>query len=223
MRRVDFAVALLACALGAAGLSEARSKKKGGGSQSPPGVFDYYVLSLSWSPEHCASPAGHNDNVQCAPGRHFGFVVHGLWPQFERGFPDNCGTGPGLSQQQVDAMLDMMPSPKLIRHEWEKHGVCSGLASARYFETIRAARKAFSVPAEFQQPAEYITIEPAKLKQKLLASNPALRGDGMALECGGRYLDEVRVCLGKDLKPRPCGSDVRDRCAIEKVVLRPVR
>jgi ribonuclease T2 len=219
MRRLPVVLLVLLCA---AGLSLSQGRRDGGGA-SRPGVFDYYLFSLSWSPEHCASPAGRNDSFQCASGRRFGFVVHGLWPQFERGYPEDCGSGPELSRQQVDSMLDLMPSPKLVRHEWGKHGVCSGLPPGKYFETIRAARAAFRVPPEFDRPSNYITIEPRKLKQKLLAANPSIPPEAMAVLCSGRYLDQVRVCYTKDLKPRPCGAGVRDNCRAEKVILRPVR
>ena len=57
-----------------------------------PGKFDYYVLALSWSPEFCHS---HPANAQCSG--HFGFVVHGLWPQFVDGYPEHCSTQPGLA------------------------------------------------------------------------------------------------------------------------------
>ncbi|CAB3778800.1 Ribonuclease [Paraburkholderia ultramafica] len=44
-----------------------------------PGKFDYYVLSLSWSPDYCSGNA--QDTQQCGPTKRFGFVPHGLWPQ----------------------------------------------------------------------------------------------------------------------------------------------
>ena len=55
-----------------------------------PGVLNYYTVALSWSPSYCAT---HGDPIQCAPGRRHGFVLHGLWPQYERGNPENCYSG----------------------------------------------------------------------------------------------------------------------------------
>ena len=58
--------------------------------QNEPGKFDYYVLALSWSPSYCQAAQERAPNrapdQQCS-GRPFSFVVHGLWPQYERGFP----------------------------------------------------------------------------------------------------------------------------------------
>jgi ribonuclease T2 len=60
--------------------------------QNAPGEFDFYVLSLSWSPSFCEAASergnsGRSQQAQCG-GRPFSFVVHGLWPQYERGFPE---------------------------------------------------------------------------------------------------------------------------------------
>jgi ribonuclease T2 len=60
--------------------------------QPQAGAFDYFVLALSWSPTYCSTNAGQNDNSQCAPGRRFAFVVLGLWPQYQLGWPQNCAT-----------------------------------------------------------------------------------------------------------------------------------
>src|SRR5262249_40589503 len=57
--------------------------------QNAPGQFDYYVLSLSWSPSFCETATGNARRQQCGT-RPFSFVVHGLWPQYERGFPESC-------------------------------------------------------------------------------------------------------------------------------------
>jgi ribonuclease T2 len=77
------------------------------------GVFDYFVLALSWSPTYCASDAGQNDASQCSPGRRFAFVVHGLWPQHTSGWPEYCDTSESwVEQSNIDAMMPVMPSKK---------------------------------------------------------------------------------------------------------------
>src|SRR5690606_30212477 len=89
----------------------------------PGGDFDFYVLSLSWSPSYCEAEGRSADRSQCGTGRDFAFVVHGLWPQFERGFPEFCSTRGGEPDRaSVDAMLDIVPSPSLVRYQWRKHG-----------------------------------------------------------------------------------------------------
>lgn len=187
-----------------------------------PGKFDYYVLALSWSPEYCASEGGARDRLQCVE-RRYGFVTHGLWPQYEKGYPRRCVSGASLSYDTVKRMLDIMPSPGLVRHEWQTHGTCSGHPPGVYFDLLRRYYSAIRIPKAFHEPATTILIEPAALKQRFLESNPALAAGMFAVICSGRNLREVRVCLTKEGKPRPCGRGVRDQCSVDKAVLRPVR
>ena len=122
--------------------------------QNAPGEFDFYVLSLSWSPSFCEAASergnsGRSQQAQCG-GRPFSFVVHGLWPQYERGFPEYCQRpSPRLARNIMTSMLDLMPAPGLIFNEWDKHGTCSGLGERAYFETIRKARAAVKIPEQF--------------------------------------------------------------------------
>ena len=187
-----------------------------------PGRFDYYVLALSWSPEYCASEGGSRDKLQCVE-RRYGFVTHGLWPQYEKGYPRGCRSELTLSNDTAKRMLDIMPSPGLIRHEWQTHGTCSGNPPGVYFDLVRRYYSSIRIPKAFQEPATTVLIEPAALKQRFLESNPTFKADSFAVLCSGRNLRELRVCLTKEGKPRPCGRDVRDQCSVEKAVMRPVR
>ena len=123
--------------------------------QNAPGEFDFYVLSLSWSPSFCEAAAERGNAgrsaAQCGE-RPFSFVVHGLWPQYDRGFPEYCKRpSPRLERNVMVSMLDLMPAPGLIYNEWDKHGTCSGLGTRAYFETIRKARAVVKIPEEFLQ------------------------------------------------------------------------
>ena len=86
--------------------------------------------------------------------RPFSFVVHGLWPQYERGFPEYCQVpAPRLDRNIVNSMLDLMPAPRLIYHQWDKHGTCSGLNARAYFETVRKARAVVKIPEAYLELA----------------------------------------------------------------------
>jgi ribonuclease T2 len=185
----------------------------------PPGQFDYYVLSLSWSPQYCAT-SRHDDGEQCA--RPYAFVVHGLWPQNQRGYPQDCPGNGRVSEDTITQMLPLMPSRGLVIHEWRTHGACSGLDADAYFGLISRAYRGVRIPADYREPDHYLSVAPEKLKSDFVAANAALRNEDLAVECSGHYLREVRVCLSKDLAPRACGSDVDDRCE-GNAVLRPVR
>ena len=183
--------------------------------------FDYYVLSLSWSPQHCATD-GRGDENQCGSRRQFGLIAHGLWPQYERGYPENCATG-SVRRDVVDRMLPIMPSVGLIQHEWRKHGSCAGLAQPDYFDTVSRAYAGFSVPGSLSAEQVRVNTAPDTLRDDILAQNPSLQSDGLVLRCEGPYFDEVRICLNRDLSSRQCGPDLRSNCRGSRLIVRPVR
>ena len=220
--RIVHVFAAVLCIVVLASGAEAKHKKKKHPTPKPSaGEFDYYVLSLSWSPEHCAEPAGKNDSMQCHSKRHFAFVLHGLWPQFEKGYPQSCSTAT-LSNAVRDSMLDVMPSTKLVQHEWSKHGTCSGLSPDDYFARARAAFTSLHIPPAYRSPDNAFTSDVAGVEKAFGDANAGLQADGVAVLCQKKFLQEVRVCLTKDLQPRACGSDVKDNCGSE-ITVRPVK
>src|SRR5262249_53876745 len=147
------------------------------------------------------------------------FVVHGLWPQFERGFPADC-SGPPYDRRQVPVgLLDIMPSEPLIRHEWNKHGTCSGMNEKEYFEMGERAFHKVVIPAVYRQPLQQIQVAPRQIKENFARSNPSFPPGAFSVQCSGnRFLSEVRVCLTKDLQPRTCGAGTRDTCRSGEVI-----
>lgn len=195
--------------------------------QNAPGEFDFYVLSLSWSPSFCeaASERGNSgrSQAQCG-GRPFSFVVHGLWPQYERGFPEYCQRpSPRLERNIMTSMLDLMPAPGLIFSEWDKHGTCSGLSQRAYFEAIRKARAAVKIPEELLQLSEPKTIAPDDLEAAFIKANPGLSSSAVSVTCDRSRLSEVRICLSKDLQFRSCEEIDRRACRRDQVTMPPVR
>jgi len=191
---------------------------------STPGQFDYYLLSLSWSPQYCLEMGDDPNDLQCAPGRRFGFIVHGLWPENQTGMnPRACKPAPALDPQTEKSMLDIMPSQQLVTHEWGAHGTCSGLPPANYFKLTRAAWQKVRIPAKYQAPPAPIVVPVKEFRQALVDATPGLKSENFALYCDERYLREVRVCLDKNLNFRPCGERIHDACGLAKMVLRPVK
>jgi ribonuclease T2 len=194
--------------------------------RAEPGAFDFYVLSLSWSPGFCATMAGQNDPLQCGPERHFAFVLHGLWPQYQQGgWPQNC-SNEKVDSSLVNGMLTIMPSPQLVAHEWEKHGTCSGLSPKDYFDEAAEAFHNVTIPIRYQAPAREVVVSPDELHRDFVAANPKIGDQSLVVLCSrnGRYLEEVRACLTEDLDGRPCNGEVlRDACRSNEIVMRPVR
>lgn len=184
----------------------------GGGSTNVnvSGAFDYYLLSLSWSPNYCVTHS--SDTAQCGKG--FGFVLHGLWPQYFRGgYPQDCSTTQTLSTEAIDFGKTIFPSPKLISHEWDKHGTCSALDALSYFKQADQARTAIKIPAAFEAPQSAQVMSVADVLSAFTVANPSLTEKSLAVVCTGSNFSELRVCLNKDLSPAPCGQDVKNQCS----------
>ena len=189
------------------------------------GAFDFYVLSLSWSPSYCAAEGADANAEQCGARRPFAFVVHGLWPQYEQGYPEFCSARqPGrVPKTLAEAYRDIVPSVGLMGHQWRKHGSCSGLSQNAYFSLLREARERISVPSTLSRPQEWRTISPEEVEQQFLAANPGLDSSGIAVTCDGRYLREVRICMTRELEFRACEEVDRKACRQRNVLMPPVR
>lgn len=188
------------------------------------GRFDYYVLSLSWSPGWCEATGNARNAEQCDPGRGLDFVVHGLWPQHERGWPEDCRSSfRDPSRRETATMADIMGSGGLAWHQWQKHGRCSGLSAADYFATTRAAAGAVTIPAVFDGLTRDIAVPPAVIEEAFIEANPDFTLDGVTVTCRGEALQEVRICLTRDLQPRDCAPDIRRDCSRGRVVMPQVR
>lgn len=162
--------------------------------------FDYYLLALSWSPEYCHS---HASSTQCSSDKHFGFVVHGLWPEYKTGSgPQHCGSQPGLSNPS--SMLDIMPDLGLVQHEWTTHGTCSGLTAEQYFGLIRKAFSSVKQPTQLTGAKTPQTLSPRQVKQDFEGANPELNDSEMMINCASNYLQAVEICLTKGLQPMAC-------------------
>lgn len=190
-----------------------------------PGQFDYYVMALSWSPDYCA--VRPDDREQCS--RQYGFVLHGLWPQYQRGYPADC-SAERFDEGMLQQFSGLYPSRKLYRHEWEKHGTCSGLSQAQYHQLAASLKARLAIPAAYQAPVQPLRKTLTELKAELQAANPWLGARALAVSCsgGGRFLKEIYVCTDKQGRQgRACGDDVlaseRRSCRQPDILVRSVR
>jgi len=188
------------------------------------GQFDYYLLSLSWSPAFCIQ---RPDSPECNGPRRFGFIVHGLWPQNERGWPENCGGDSQVPDSVVDGISDLMPARQLIYHEWAAHGTCSGLAPDAYFGLVRRARDSIAIPAAFANSGAAIQQSPLAIVDAFMRANAQLPADSVVATCSGQgaaRLREVHVCFDRNLKARACSQDaLRAACKADSIIVPPIR
>jgi ribonuclease T2 len=188
------------------------------------GAFDYYVLALSWTPTWCALEGDARASDQCDPGRGFGFTLHGLWPQFETGWPSYCATPHReATRGETRAMADIMGSGGLAWHQWKKHGRCSGLTAPAYFAASRAAYRAVTRPRLLRELDREVTLPARLIEEAFLEANPNLGADQVTITCKAGRIQEVRICLTKDLAPRRCGADVIRDCQQRDALFSPMR
>lgn len=189
-----------------------------------PGDFDFYVLALSWSPGFCTLEGDRKEREQCEPGAGLGFVMHGLWPQYERGFPSECGPNRSPSRIAMQQAEGIFPSEGLARYQWRKHGTCSGSSPADYFADARRARDKVAIPAALRRPEKPMRMAPREIERAFAEANPGLRPDMISLACRRGVLQEVRICLSRDLRNfRTCPEVDRSGCRGGDVQIDPPR
>jgi ribonuclease T2 len=190
-----------------------------------PGEFDFYLLALSWTPSYCEAEGDKRGrDEQCSRARPYAFVVHGFWPQYERGYPRSCvDRAPYVQNHTLQSVSDLMPTRGLILHQWRTHGTCAGLQPEAYFQKLREARERVQIPARFHRLNDYAMVSPAEVERAFIEANPQLPAAAISVTCDDRRLREVRICMSKDLAFRDCTENERRACRASRVVMPPVR
>ena len=186
------------------------AKHRSNSADSTPGQFDYYLLTLSWAPEFCATHGSSKSSSECDPTHHFGFVVHGLWPENNDGsYPQHCAAAQPVSQDTVRQMLPLMPDRGLIQHEWATHGTCSSLSTQDYFDSIQKAFGNVKIPEEYRSPADMIKDSPTDIEKKFAQANNAPQG-AFRISCPNVDFAALEVCLTKDLQYQDCATGLKE-------------
>ncbi len=188
------------------------------------GDFDYYVLAVSWQPTWCSTTGDDRDAPECRGGTGRDFSVHGLWPQYEDGWPEYCNTRErDPSRRESQAMADVMGSGGLAWYQWQKHGRCTGLSSRDYYDATRQAYESLTIPEVFDDLGRDITLPPAVVEEAFLEVNPEIGPDGLTVACRDGALTELKICMTKDLQFRDCAPDVRRDCSRASILMEAVR
>ena len=101
-------------------------------------------------------------------------------------------------------MLDIMPSARLVQHQWDNHGACSGLSSQDYLTLVRAAAARVRIPDTYMSAPDWRRVTAGDVEAAFVAANAGLDDTGIAIAQRGKNLSEVRICLTLDLAPRAC-------------------
>lgn len=188
------------------------------------GRFDYYVLALSWSSNWCMLEGDARGSPQCAEEEAFGWVLHGLWPQYERGWPQDCPTTRrNPSRAETAEVADLFGSSGSAWYQWNKHGTCSGLSSTDYYRLAREGYDRVTRPDIFRRLDSPVELPADVVEEAFLRDNPDLSRDGITITCRSGMIQEARICLTRDLDFRDCGADVVNDCTLEDALLHPMR
>jgi ribonuclease T2 len=213
---------LLALGLVGALAFGARSHHSSSKAKGSAGQFDYYVLSLSWAPDFCATAGSNGTANECGAGRHVGFVVHGLWPQDNTSLgPENCGPSSPVSAAIVKSALQFFPTASLIQHEWTTHGTCSGLSAADYFNAVGEARAAVQIPVQLTALTEQTNEGTSQIEQEFAGANPSFPAGAFKATCTGGRLQEARVCFSRNLMPMACTASAGECRSATMTILPP--
>ena len=166
------------------------------------------VLAYFWWPEQCRTHPGEG----CS--QHFGFKVHGLWPDGAgRSFPQFCKAPTAIDPATVRANWCMTPSVTLLQHEWAKHGTCNWADAPAYFGAAKTVADTLVLP----DPARIRTA--GGLRDAVTAANRSVPRGAIFIGTDRKQrLTELRVCLTLDAKPADC--EAGDIGAPDRVPLR---
>jgi ribonuclease T2 len=158
------------------------------------------------------------------PGQGFGFTLHGLWPQYEDGWPSFCPRPCARPRGgRLARWWTSWARPGLAWHQWRKHGVCSGLTSEDYYALSRLAYERVVRPDLLRRLDREVRLPARVIEEAFLEANPALEPDMLTVTCRAGRVQEVRLCLTRSLEPRVCGDDVVRDCTLEQAIFSPMR
>lgn len=187
--------------------------RPGSGWRSAAGAdVDHFLLALTWSPSWCALRKDP-DHPQCDPARDLGWVVHGLWPQWQEGWPEWCSTEETPSTADLSKMADVMPTRSLANYQWRKHGSCTGWGPGAYANATLKASARVNRP---QLNAGEWTA--AEILQALQSANPGTPEDSFNIICRNSLVYEIRICLDRALHPISCPQSPHMRCTGENTL-----
>lgn len=185
-------------------------------TQHQPGVFDHYLLALTWMPSFCAFTGDARADTRCAPGQRRGWQVHGLWPQHaDGGWPEFCrAPHRNPSRQETARQADLFGTSGAAWHQWNKHGTCTGLNPTGYYALTRAAAEGLTMPDVFDAVSRDLRLAPQVIEDAFIEANPGMTADMLLVTCRSNAIYELRLCLTRDLTPRACAPQTLRRTCV---------
>ena len=165
-----------------------------------------YTLALSWSPEFCKPRRGQTRHARQCSGRDgmFGLVVHGLWPESGRSWPQWCASQRRPLPREVAANMCITPSAALIARQWAKHGACMTSRPATYFKVTRILWQGLRIP-DFDRISREDGLTAGTIRTRFADANRGWPREAVGIKLNARgWLEELRLCYDKRFMPTAC-------------------
>jgi ribonuclease T2 len=165
-----------------------------------------YTLALSWSPEFCKTRAEDRSHAFQCSGKSgsFGLVVHGLWPESAKSWPQWCEAKNALTPADVRGAMCLMPSERLVARQWAKHGSCMVKRPANYLKVIGILRSGLRFP-DYDRVSREDSLTAGRIRAAFADANPAWPESAIGVKLNARgWLEEIRLCYSKRFRPVRC-------------------
>lgn len=188
-------------------------------SSASTGTGSGWVAEFIWSPEYCSK---HRDSgeVQCLQGH--GFVLHEMRRVVDGRVAADCEDGAALSEAMLDQMAAFTRNRVQTLNTWRRHGRCSGLSETAYAAYAEYVDRRIIWPSAYAASAPEWQGSADELVAAVIADNPVLKPETVALQCRRRYLESINLCLDERFEWSATACPLPDNCG-DSVRLRPGR
>ena len=104
-------------------------------------------------------------------------------------------------------------------------GICAVVITTEELSraSLAAAGSLITRPEILRNLDKAVRLPASLIEEAFLSENPRLEPDMLTVTCRQGYIQEVRICLTRDLDPRICGRDVIRDCSATDALFTPVR
>jgi ribonuclease T2 len=165
-----------------------------------------YTLALSWSPEFCRGRESQPRHARQCSGRNgrFGLVVHGLWPESGRSWPQWCPAPRALAAEAARPNLCLSPSASLLANQWTKHGACMVQRPETYFRITRILWNGLRIP-DLDRISREDGLTAGTIRTRFADANPGWKPEAIGIQLNERgWLEEIQLCYDKRFMPKAC-------------------
>ena len=167
-----------------------------------------YTLALSWSPEFCKPRRdARSHKVQCSGANgSFGLIVHGLWPEGARTWPQWCPADARPGPARIRQQMCISPSARLIARQWAKHGACMTKRPETYLGVTRILWKSLRIP-DYDRISREDELTAGRIRHAFADANRGWSAEQVGVKLNERgWLEELRLCYSKRFRPTRCDA-----------------